>query len=565
LKNSKLNNILKLSLGFAVSALMLSLIQAPVNLSALAWVALVPFIVASDPCKKARSLYIAVYIISAIYWLSNLYWIALVTVAGWFAFCLYTALLWPLLVFCFRLCRKKKIPLFIAVPIFIVGAEHLQGLFLNGFYWRYLAHSQYANTVLIQIADIFGAAGVTFLIAMVNGLIAEMVLAGQKNVFKPANILKTVIVFAAIVATINYGKFRIDQTDQFVKKGPLVASVQSNIPQTVKESAQADNEIFTELLQNSEAAAEKKPLLIVWPETMVQGVLNKEVLDLLSPLTPHRIFDSALKDHAKNSGYILVGSPGGKPKVDEQMMVTLVKKYNSAFLYQPDGNQAEVSYNKIHLVPFGEVIPVSNIPWIHKLLVGFTPYDYDYTLDHGTEYTVFEVRDVNDLKYNFGVMICYEGAVPYIAKNYSLDKQGKKQVDWLINISNDGWFVRFEDGKPYPSTELPQHAAVCTFRAIENRLAIIRSVNTGISCLIDTLGRIKNGYIHGNLPNKTMDRKGMDGWFTDSMPIDERITFFSKYGQWLDFSCATCFIFYIIVGFISLKKKKIGSKNDKTQ
>jgi len=62
-----------------------------------------------------------------------------------------------------------------------------------------------------------------------------------------------------------------------------------------------------------------------------------------------------------------------------------------------------------------------------------------------------------------------------------------------------------------------------------------------------------------------MDRKGMDGWFTDSMPIDERITFFSKYGQWLDFSCATCFIFYIIVGFISLKKKKIGSKNDKTQ
>jgi apolipoprotein N-acyltransferase len=210
------------------------------------------------------------------------------------------------------------------------------------------------------------------------------------------------------------------------------------------------------------------------------------------------------------------------------------------------------------------MLPLSNIPLVHKLFLTMSPYDFDYTIDPGTQYTVFEMppADTNST-YRFSVMICYEDAVPDMARKFALDDKGQKQIDWLVNISNDGWFVRFEKGKVLPATELSQHAAICAFRAVENRLAVLRSVNTGISCMIDTLGRIKDGYVSGNLPQKAFEREGMKGWFADIVPIDARITFFSKHGQLLDFACQLC-VFVIIIALIierfGLKKRTKGEK-----
>jgi len=153
----------------------------------------------------------------------------------------------------------------------------------------------------------------------------------------------------------------------------------------------------------------------------------------------------------------------------------------------------------------------------------------------------------NNRVHRFGVMICYEDTVPAIARRFALDEHGQKRLDWLVNISNDGWFVRFKDEQVLPSEELPQHAAVCAFRAVENRLAVLRSVNTGISCVIDSLGRIRDGYVGGTLPQEAMARTGMAGWLMDRVPIDKRTTFFSKYGEWLDFCCELCVILLIIV------------------
>ena len=138
------------------------------------------------------------------------------------------------------------------------------------------------------------------------------------------------------------------------------------------------------------------------------------------------------------------------------------------------------------------------------------------------------------------------------------------RLDWLLNISNDGWFVRFSDQKVQPSSELAQHTATCAFRAVENRLAILRSVNTGISCMIDTTGRIKNSFLDGNLPTNPMDRTGMAGWFTDKVPIDNRVTFFSRYGQWLDISCQIAFV-AILISLIAkrLKRNKTSKVTEK--
>ena len=600
--------ICALFLAFIASAAMLTVIQPPISWSFLAWVSLVPFILVCSPDAKPKSLAFVAYIVSFCYWLGNLYWVAPITLVGWAAFCLYVALLWPIVALCLRYCRLKKIPLFLAAGVLFVGAERLQGFFLGGFFWRFLAHSQYHNITIIQITDIFGAAGVSFLIAMVNGLVAELILdAHQKTKVRrqksedrtskvqgrpPSSVLRPLfsagLVGAAVVAAIVYGRWRINQSDKFTTAGPLVASLQSNVPQSVKREAlrgegehaeKTSEAIFDELMQNSKACAEAGAELIVWPETMVQATLNPEVLKLVEPTHPWKVFDQALREHSKDTAFLLVGAYGGMP---DESKTQLAEKYNSAFLYKTDGQQYEEHYDKIHLVLFGEVLPFrKSFPLLFKLIMRFNPYGFDHSLDAGSKYSVFEMTDEhdkgnghedtksqreleiskkqknssclgalvaeNDRVYKFSVMICYEATIPAIARRFALDEKGQKSIDWLINISNDGWFVQFKDEEILPSTELPQHAAICVFRAVENRLAVLRSVNTGISCLIDSLGRIKNRYLAGSLPYQAMERKGMAGWFVDEMPIDKRVTFFSKHGQWLDFCCAIVLALLIIV------------------
>ena len=547
---------------------MLTVIQPPFGLAPLAWVAIVPFVLACSPSVGFARLAIFAYVVSLFYWLGNLYWIAPVTVSGWLAFCLYTALLWPLLVYGVRFCRAKKLPLFLVVPVLFVGAERLQGLFLGGFFWRHLSHSQYANITLIQIADLCGAAGLSFLIAMVNGLIAGLLIAaGKKKLLNFRSLLKIAVVCSAVIAAVAYGRWRIEQSGKFISDGPLVAAVQSNVPQSVKQSFHAEETIFDDLLKDSTDCAGTGAELLVWPETMVQANLDQQVLKITDASYQGRVFDRLLCEHSKDSTYVLVGAYGGRPQILEDATIRLAARYNSAFLYTPAGSQSPSRYNKIHLVPFGEIVPFkSSCPLLYNLLMKFTPYDYDYSLDYGSEYTVFEIACGQSLPqrvYRFGVMICYEDAVPSIAREFAINDSGDKNLHWLVNISNDGWFVRFESDRVFPSTELAQHTAICVFRAVENRLAVLRSVNTGISCLIDTVGRIRNGFLAGTLPAAAMARTGCSGWFMDRVPVDKRITFFSKYGQWLDFLCAICLIFLIIIPHIRLKIPKIGAKDEK--
>jgi len=546
LKSAGMKKILLVFSAFVGSAVMLTVIQVPISWSGLAWVSLVPFILACSPAVKVRSLFFTAYLVSLCYWLGNLYWIYQVTLAGWLAFCMYTALLWPMVAVCLRFCRIKKIPLVLAVPVLIVGAERLQGLFLGGFFWRFLAHIQYANITLIQIADIFGAGGLSFLIAMVNGLIGELIIsAGERKLFKNGNFLRVGLVCGALVATIIYGRWRINESPKYVAQGPLVAAVQSNVPQSVKKSHQASDVILEELLKSSKASAEAGAELVIWPETMVQAMLDPRILGLLAPSESDRLFDEILREHSKNTAFVLAGAYGGVPEIRDGGRIHLSKRYNSVFLYKPDGTAAEEQYSKIHLVAFGEFVPFrESFPLLYNLLMKFTPYDYDYTLDAGSEYTVFEMTSQEGRVYKFSVMICYEDAVPAIVRRFAM---GTEKPDWLVNISNDGWFVRFTNDKVFPSTELGQHTAICVFRAVENRLAVVRSVNTGVSCLIDTLGQIRDGYIAGALPHQAMARTGMAGWFVDRVPIDERSTFFSRNGQWLDFCCAVCLICLIII------------------
>jgi apolipoprotein N-acyltransferase len=575
--------LLCLAVPLAASAVLLSVIQAPVDWSFFAWAAMAPFAMACRPEVRARTLALVAMLIGTIYWLANIYWIAPITIAGWLAMGVYLALLWPLLALAIRFCRARNIPMALALPILVVGAERLQGFPLGGFFWRLLGHSQYANLTLIQIADLFGVAGVSFLTAAVNGVLADWIAWRTAGVWQPQSrrlwewpvpgatpklrLRLPLVAFVAImvVATWLYGHWRIGQAAEVVADGPLVAALQSNVPQSVKISHAASDELFAELLTMSQAAAAAGAELIAWPETMVQAYLQPELWRYFEDPNEDRAFHEALIAHAKDTAYLLVGAYGGEIMKDPQGKL-YVGQYNAAYLYRPDGTKDPNRYDKIHLVLFGEYIPFRrSFNWLYQQLKRFAPeeYNYDYSLEHGRHYTIYELatpihgREPNvasqtsESTYRFGTIICYEDAIPYVARNFALDEKGRKRIDWLVNISNDGWFVRFLDEPPrvVPSTELPQHAAICVFRAVENRLPVLRSVNTGISCLIDSSGRIRNAPIASSegFPPEAMRRTGLSGWFLEKMPIDSRVTFYSRHGQWLDTGCAAAFVTVLIV------------------
>ena len=568
---------------------MLTVIQAPIGWSLLAWGALVPFALACSPQMRPRTLALLALVVGYLYWLVNVYWIIPITIIGWLGMGLYLSLFWLLPALAVRFSRAKGFPLFIALPLLVAGWERLQGFPMGGFYWRFLGHSQYQNLAMIQIADLVGAAGVSFVVAMANGLIADLVLfirsrqapasaeASICPLYSPRRpsgriiLIGTAATILAVSGTVLYGQWRLGQTGQYVSDGPLVAALQSNVPISVKRSFKASADIFDEMMKKSQAAASAGANLIVWPETMVQGNLQPELWSQLSDWdwAQDQAFHQALSQHAQDTAYVLVGAYGaeilpgfrGKPYLG---------KYNSAYLYRTDGTRDPMRYDKIHLVLFGEYIPFRwQIPWLFEQLKRFLPkgYNPDYSLEHGTRYTIFEMnsKGVSSLKsqvssgdsplptsnvkpptsYHLGVIICYEDTIPYVGRNFTLDPQGHKQIDWLVNISNDGWFVRFneEPARVIPSTELPQHAAICAFRAVENRLPIVRSVNTGISCLIESTGRIRDGFLAADdgFPRPSMERTAMAGWFLDRLPIDKRVTFYSRHGEWFADGCAVLF------------------------
>jgi apolipoprotein N-acyltransferase len=206
--------------------------------------------------------------------------------------------------------------------------------------------------------------------------------------------------------------------------------------------------------------------------------------------------------------------PWGSFFLSDQKGLRPARRYNSALLLQPNGREGP-RYDKMHRVPFGEYVPLRDcLPWMNQ----FAPYDFDYSIVPGAEFTRFPLGD-----YTFGVVICYEDTDPYLARQYVRPNRDRP-VDFLINISNDGWF----NG----TSEHEEHLAICRFRAIECRRAVARSVNMGISAVIDGNGRVCA------LPAPTWaESKKTAAVLTANIPIDRRTSLYAAWGDWLPWTC----------------------------
>jgi len=549
-----------------LSVAALTAIQEPIGWGWLGWVALAPWVVATvTAARGGRGAWLN-FAAGLAYYLGNLYWLSWVTPAGYAALVFYLAWYFVLTGWVLRrLYIHRRWPMTLVLPVIWVAQEFLRAWVFTGFPWLFLAHSQAGNLRLMQMSDALGAYGVTFLVAMVNGLACDLLLrpvvrgAGAALVRLDAATL-ALLTGCGVGGAVVYGQWRLQQGRELAREGPVVSVVQEAIPQDVKDSGQSDREIFARHLELSEAAwaGTVRPGLIVWPETMTCSPLNEEFLNVQARLRlegtgwtealagfgllqQSRSFDEQLRALASKGVAVLVGTPSVEmAAVGDELRAA--RKWNSAILYRRGGERSAGRYDKMHLVPFGEVVPFrSSWPWLYRQLNRLTPYDYEYTLDAGRAATVFEYQDGAGDQWRFGVAICYEDVMPGVVRSAVVGARegGGKRVDFLLNISNDGWFVRVDrrTGRIRPSTELRQHLAICRFRAVENRIPIARAVNTGVSAFIDSDGAVHGGGLCGNLAGDVAGRQGAAGYLTDRLRLDPRV---SPYSRVRDLFGVTC-------------------------
>ena len=533
-------------IGGMTSGLLLWSAFPPVEWSWLAWVALVPlFLMVLQPGPRLR-LYAGAWAGGLVFWLSSVQWVRLTDPTAWVAWlamALIFSFWWPGFLALARLAVfRLKVPLMMAAPILWVGMEYVRAHLLTGFPWYYLGHSQFRFLTLIQVADVTSALGISFLIALVNAWVVDLLslpllrrtARGPRLTLRQTVRLWTVAVLAG--GCLVYGAYRLSSAR--FREGPRVALLQTNFEQRYKMGG--DPVVILERIQHlveRAATAAKRPDLIVWPETAYPyGFISVDPAATTSNLAKQV---SQISDEIKLADWLekrdkiaehlhsltdafgvpmLVGSiyydhrPGG------------LGKYNSAILLEPLVKTIH-AYHKIHLVPFGEFIPfLESLPW----LTVFTPYRNGYvpTLNFGHEPNSLAIGP-----YRIAVAICFEDTVPHVVRRFFHEAPDGRQPDVLINMSNDGWF--------HGSAELDMHLAVSVFRTIEHRVPLARAVNTGISALVDG-----NGEIRDTLPRQT------ESVLTVDIPLDDRTSLYTVCGDWLGLSCLAVTIGLVPMGLL---------------
>ena len=358
-------------------------------------------------------------------------------------------------------------------PCLWVGAEWLRGHLLGGFPWGTLGYSQYLRLPVIQIAELGGVHAVSFVLVAVNAALAgALVLSWGRAVTGLG------LAGALLAAVLSFGHSRLAAPPPPAEA--QIALMQPAIEQPLKwdpDHATVTLKIYLELTRQ---AAAGRPDLIVWPETASPTPLRRDA-GLLRTLT-------ALSGQLRVP--LLIGSidveTGRPPRVS-----------NAAFLVTERGIAGR--YDKIHLVPFGEYVPLSGV-------IGFVRgwAEFIAELEPGTRAVVFAGPPAP-----FGIVICYEGIFPDLFREFV--NNGARV---MVNMTNDGWFGR---------TSGPgQHLTMYPLRAVEHRIAVVRAANTGVSAFVAPSGQIVR---HLGLFQR--------GVLSDRVPLRQGRTLFTRLGDWV--------------------------------
>ncbi|MBI2524976.1 MAG: apolipoprotein N-acyltransferase [Candidatus Rokubacteria bacterium] len=367
-----------------------------------------------------------------------------------------------------------------ALPVLWVAGEWMRGRLLGGFPWGLLGYSQHGDLAVIQIAELTGVYGVSFLVVAVNAAVAGTVALRWRAL--PG----VVAVLMLLSGTLLFGVFSLEtETPQPAEPTLIrVVAIQPSIEQSLKWDRTRREETLAVLERLTRQAGQSRPALIVWPETAVPAPLPADP-DVLARVR-------ALSREVATA--LLVGSLDRAASPPWQPL-------NSAFLIEAEGIRAK--YDKIRLVPFGERDPLLGAAGLVRPWAEFIS-----ELAAGDVRTVFSLPGAA-----FGTAICYEGIFPELVREFVAGGAG-----FMVNISNDAWFGRTSG--PW------QHLAMLPLRAVENRVAIARAANTGISAFVDPTGRVIR-----TLP--LFERGLLEG----ALPVRTRITVYTRFGDWFAYAC----------------------------
>ena len=418
------------------------------------------------------------------------------------------------------------------LPLAWVGFEYLRGTIGTGFPWNALGVSQWRNLPMIQAASWGGVYAVSALIVFVNVLFATTIIRFLDSLLHdlPRPKLRLEMLLAVTCCALywlhGHRELKALEAGTADLKTVRVAAVQPNIPQLKKWEPEFPRYICDQLSRQTELAAAIRPDLVVWPETAVPGPVNSD------PAVAEFV-----RGEAKKVGCLLVGSleeqpaPGG----DEPLL------YNSSFLFDGEGRVVDV-YRKLHLVPFGEYLPLDDkVALIRQL------GPLGYSCSAGTRMTVFHLEPSG---VTFSALICFEdifGGLSRLAV--------KSGAGFLVNQTNDGWF----DG----SAGAMQHLSQAVFRCVENRVSMVRCANTGVTGFIDRCGR--SSLLIGS--DGQARCAGMKPGAVEVRPAGAPLTFYTRWGD-LPFAlpcgvvAGAVFLLVMIPGNRKMSTHEIEEKQD---
>lgn len=472
----KIDKIKDILLAISSGAL-LSLSFPGFNLGFFAYLAFIPLFFSLKNCTKKRAFALS-YLCGFVFFGITIFWLRHVSFPGYILLILTLSIFFGLFGFFIRLTAYNRQFNIFLLPVFWVVLEYVRSNFFTGFGWALLGHSQYLTLPAIQIADITGVYGVSFMIIIVNLALYNLLFKRDKTAL--FSVVAAIFVTGAIFG---YGFLKLND-NKTPDKHLTVSLIQGNIPQDAKWDPSHKDIILDTYSHLTREAGKKGGDLIIWPETALPGFIEEKELS------------NVVEELAKEVDLpLLIGAP------TYNRLTRVI--YNSAFLISREGMLLE-RHDKLHLVPFGEYIPFAEYfdflrEYIDKPIGNFAK---------GDKYTVFQLE--NGAK--FGVLICFEDIFSELAREFAL-----KDADFIINITNDAWFMK--TAAPY------QHAQSSVFRAVENKIAVVRAANTGLSCFIDKYGKITDSV---NINNEEIF---VAGHKTKKIEISKNRSFYSRFGD----------------------------------
>ena len=533
---------------------------APFNLTWFCWIALTPLIAAiwfsgmDSRHRWLRSLLLG-YVAGLTFFWVVFSWLTTVTILGWFVLQFYMAIYFAIWAWFCHVVRPRpgkiqsraatkwsqmlaqarstspapqspwtKSTSNLRLALILAAAwttlEWLRGWVFSGFGWNGLGVALHETWPLIQITEITGVAGLSFMVAFANVIVLttayRLIVEARTRVMRPH--FDFTVTMAGIVGVLVFG-LRTTQVAPATK--PLrVAAVQSNVPQHQKFDPEFTRKIFDQFRRLSEIALRSNPPpdLLVWPESSMPGPV------LADEQSRNFVMDLA----ASAETDLLLGTID----VDNQNV------YNAAILISDGGERIQV-YRKIHLVPFGEFIPGRHtVPLLAQIVGDQVPGDFK----PGSEYTVFTLTDSNT---HVAPLICFEDTIGELTRQFVLPTETTPGANLLVDMTNDGWFER--------SAGSHQHLANAIFRCVETRRPMIRAANTGVTCFINQFGRVTqvlrddtgSTFIEGVLAGEI------------KVPTEHELTFYVRHGELFAKACAAITVVSIFVIFGLRRWKRV--------